>query len=92
MLHKYIETKGGKNLLTEYENYGFLNKSSKKSMVQLVTSYLIDTYTLHPKHEEIIYVCSAAIELFPVYKITPSNVGGIVNIPSFYDFFLIGIF
>lgn len=79
MLQNYLESKGHKHLFTEYENYGFLKPASKKEMVQCVTSYLIDTYSLHPKHKEIVDVCSATIELFPVYKIAQSQIGGMVN-------------
>lgn len=80
MLQKYLESKGHEHLITEYENNGILKLASKKAMVQCVTSYLIDTHSLHPKHSEIVDVCSTAVELFPVYKMPQSQIGGIVNI------------
>lgn len=85
MLQKFLEQNDCKHLFTEYDNHGFLKKSSKKQMVQGVTSYLINTHSLHPKHEEIVAVCLAAIELFPVYKTTPSTIGGIVSV-SLYSY------
>lgn len=48
-------------------------------MIQNVTAYLIETFSLHPKYDEIHQVCAAAIELFPAYKTQPSAVGGIVS-------------
>lgn len=80
MLQKYLESNDLKHLFSEYENHGFLSQPSKKEMVQGVTSYLIDTYTLNPKREEIMNVCSAAIDLFPAYKMPNSQIGGIVII------------
>lgn len=80
MLKKYLEQNNCGHLFTEYDNHGFLNKSSKKQMVQNVTSYSIHTHSLRPKYEEIVDVCSAAIELFPAYRTTPSTIGGIVCI------------
>lgn len=79
MLKKYLEENSCSHLFTEYDNHGFLNKASKKQMIQCVTSYLIHTHSLHPKYEEIVDICSAAIELFPVYRTTPSTMGGIVR-------------
>lgn len=84
MLKRYLETNGCKHLFTEYSNHGYFNKSSKKKMVQNVTAYLIKTYSLHPKYEEIVDVCSAALELFPAYKVSHSQIGGIVSI--FFNF------
>lgn len=79
MLKRLLGKNQCNHLFTEYDNHEFLQKQSKKLLVQNIVTYLINTYSLHPKYEEIFDVRSAIIELFPVYKTHSSLVGGIVS-------------
>lgn len=79
MLKIFLEKNKWNHLFTEYDNHGFFQKQSKNLLMQNVVTYLTKTYSLHPKDEEINDVCSATIELFPVYKTHPSEIGGIVS-------------
>lgn len=63
----------------EHSRNGFLKKKSIKELCRNATSYLIDTYTMYPKSDEIIEVCSAIIDIFPSLNHQNSNIGGIVS-------------
>lgn len=67
------------HLFTEYDNHGFLQKQSKKLLLQNVVAYLFDQHVFIASKIWRNIWSSAVIELFPVYKTHSSLVGGIVS-------------
>lgn len=58
---------------------GVLSKKSERIVVDCLFAYIIETFSDEPPQHEIIECCKAAVQLFPCFETSPSEMGGIVS-------------
>lgn len=66
-------------IFSYHEIRGFLSNACKKELYKQITTFIVSTYSINPKEDEIVAVCLAAIKLFPSLEMKPSSIGGIVS-------------
>lgn len=64
----------------------------KRKLSDALYEYLKKTFSKEPSSDDISDVCKAAISIFPLIKVDPSDIDGIVNISLSIPFSFIFIY
>lgn len=84
MLKAYLEANECNHIFMEELNLGSLKIETVKKLSKIITSFILDKYSIEAEKNDICDVCEAAIDLFPSIKTQPSEVNGIVRIFFIY--------
>lgn len=88
-VRNYLKDAGHQEMIDQYTLIGSLSDKMKRKLSDALYEYIKKTFPKEPSTETIIDVCQAAVSIFPLIKVDPSDIGGIVsfsNVSTFKSF------
>lgn len=85
-IRNFLIDMGHQDLFDQYKLINSLSDKMKRKLSDALYEYLKKTFPKVPSVDDVTEVCKAAVSIFPLIKVDPSNIDGIVNIPIIFTF------